>query len=94
MRYIPPGITDIQLYGVSKATIHDPDPAYYRYRAMQLLLCQDCNQCFTWRTLALTSLWLDDIYAEILCMGLCKHEVLCMCKGHRAAIYVEWQDCC
>lgn len=31
MRYIPPGVTDIQLYGVCKATVHDPDPGYYRY---------------------------------------------------------------
>lgn len=30
MRYIPPGVTDIQLYGVCKATVHDPDPGYYR----------------------------------------------------------------
>lgn len=30
MRYIPPGVTDLQLYGVSKATVHDPDPGYYR----------------------------------------------------------------
>lgn len=36
MRYIPPGVTDIQLYGVSKATIHDPDPGYYRYRVAQI----------------------------------------------------------
>lgn len=38
MRYIPPGVTDIQLYGVSKATVHDPDPGYYRYRVAQFFL--------------------------------------------------------
>ncbi|DBA85294.1 TPA: hypothetical protein ACH3X2_005986 [Trebouxia sp. C0005] len=30
MRYIPAGVTDIHLYGVCKATVHDPDPGYYR----------------------------------------------------------------
>lgn len=30
MRYIPPGVTDVQLYGVCQSTIHDPDPGYYR----------------------------------------------------------------
>ncbi|KAL3131777.1 hypothetical protein ABBQ38_007494 [Trebouxia sp. C0009 RCD-2024] len=35
MRYIPPGVTDVQLYGVSKATIHDPDPGYYRDIVLQ-----------------------------------------------------------
>lgn len=79
MRYIPPGVTDIQLYGVSKATIHDPDPAYYRYRAMQLLLCQDYNQCFTWRTLALTSLWLVDIYMLRYCVRASASMRFCVC---------------
>ena len=29
MRYIPPGVTDVQLYGISQSTIHDPDPGFY-----------------------------------------------------------------
>lgn len=33
MRYIPPGVSDVQLYGAYQATIHDPDPDYYRWGA-------------------------------------------------------------
>ena len=28
--------------------------------------------------------------SEMMCMCDCKHEALCMCKGHRAATHVEW----
>ena len=29
IRYIPPGVTDVQLYGISQSTIHDPNPGFY-----------------------------------------------------------------
>jgi len=71
MRYIPPGVTDIQLYGVCKATVHDPDPGYYRY-FFQINHTDTCNLQLSYGCclIGLYSTAPDCSWSNVLCLLL------------------------
>ena len=87
MRYIPPGVTDVQLFGVSKATVHDPDPGYYRCcdSFVQWLHSKSPSKLSKWDTLFMAlQPWLCRMQAPSGILRPC----VCCCKGHCAATYV------